>query len=160
MNSDQLKQHKWLHRFVGDWEYQAECRAEPAKPPMKWGGTESVRSVGGLWIVAEGRGDMPGIGGMTAILTLGFDSVKGRFVGTWVASVMDYMWVYDGSLDSAGRVLSLEARGPNPSAEGKIATFVDAFEFKSSDHRVQTSSLRGDDGTWTEFMRAEYRRKG
>jgi Protein of unknown function (DUF1579) len=36
---------------VGDGETEVECRIEPGKPPMKAKGTESVRSICGLWIV-------------------------------------------------------------------------------------------------------------
>ncbi len=52
----------------------------PGKPPEKAKGTESVRSLGGLWILAEGRGEMPGGGAMTTMMTLGYDPQKKR---TW-----------------------------------------------------------------------------
>jgi Protein of unknown function (DUF1579) len=31
---------------------------------------------------------------------------KKRFVGTWIGSMMTYMWVYDGELDRSERVLT------------------------------------------------------
>jgi hypothetical protein len=44
-------------------------------------------------------------------------------------------------------------------AAGKMATFRDVIEFKSADHRILTSHMLGDDGTWHGFMVANYRRK-
>jgi Protein of unknown function (DUF1579) len=35
-----------------------------------------VRSLGGLWILAEGQGEMPGCGAATTVLTLGYDPQK------------------------------------------------------------------------------------
>lgn len=48
-------EHDWLQQFVGDGETEVECRIEPGKPPMKAKGTESVRSICGLWIVTEAK---------------------------------------------------------------------------------------------------------
>jgi hypothetical protein len=132
---------------------------EPGKPPEKFEGLESVRSLGGLWVVCEGRGEMPGGGMATTLMTLGYDPQKERYVGTWVGSMMTYLWVYDGSLDSEQNVLALNAEGPSCADDGKLAKFKDQIEIKSDDHRVLTSHMLGDDGKWYEFMRANYRRK-
>jgi hypothetical protein len=43
--------------------------------------------------------------------------------------------------------------------EGKMANYPDVIEFKDDNHRVLTSRILGDDGTWNEFMTADYRRK-
>ena len=153
------KEHRWLQKLVGEWTHEAEASMGPGKPPEKCVGTESVRSLGGLWILAEGQGEMPGGGLATTIVTLGYDPQKKRFVGTFVASMMTYLWVYDGELDAAERVLTLNAEGPDFTVEGKMAKYRDVIEFKTDDHRVLTSHALGDDGNWHEFMRADYRRK-
>jgi len=153
------REHKWLRRFVGEWTSETEMSMEPGKPPEKCYGTESVRSLGGLWIVAEGRGEMPGGAPATMLMTLGYDSAKKRFVGTWVGSMMTHLWIYDGALDAAERVLTLESDGPSMAGDGKMARYRDAIEQKSDDHRVLTSSVLGDDGKWQQFMTMTYRRK-
>ena len=131
---------------------------EPGQPPSKLEGSESVRSLGGVWILAEGQGEMPGCGAATTVLTLGYDPQKQRYVGTWIGSMMTHLWVYDGTLDAAERVLTLNAEGPNFAVEGKMAQYRDVIEFTSEDHRVLTSHMLGDDGEWHGFMRANYRR--
>ena len=152
------KEHQWLEKLVGEWTLDSE-QAEPDKPPGEW--TESVRSLGGLWILAEGKGEMPEGGPASSMMTIGYDPQKGRFVGTWIGSMMTWLWVYDGSLDEAGRVLTLESEGPsmNPDAGGKLMKYKDVIEFKSDDHRVMTSHMLRDDGEWQQFMTANYRRK-
>ena len=106
------KEHKWLHKLIGEWDMEAESAMAPGEPPMKTTGTESVRSLGGLWILAEGEGEMPGGGSGTSLMTLGYDPQKNRYLGTWVGSMMTHLWVYDGSLDAGERVLTSTARAP------------------------------------------------
>jgi hypothetical protein len=158
MQAEPQKEHQWLQQLIGDWTYEGEAMMEPGKPPEKSKGTESVRSIGGLWTVAEGRGEMPGGETGTMMMTLGYDPQKTRFVGTWLGSMMTYLWVYDGGLDAAERVLTLEAEGPSMTAAGKMAKYKDVIEVKSEDHRVLTSHMLGDDGKWLHFMTANYRR--
>jgi hypothetical protein len=132
---------------------------EPGKSPERCKGTESVRSLGGLWIVGEGSGEMPGGGLATMILTLGYDPQKGRYVGTWVGSMMTHLWIYEGSLDAAGKVLTLDTEGPSFAGDGKLVKYQDVITLESHDHRILTSRTLGDDGKWREFMTAHYRRK-
>jgi hypothetical protein len=117
-----------------------------------------VRSLGDLWFIAEGEGEMPGGGTSQSIMTLGFDPQKNRYVGTFIASVMTYLWLYEGSLDAAQKVLTLNAEGPKFSQDG-MAKYKDIIELVSDDHRILTSQVLGDDGKWTQFMTAHYRRK-
>jgi hypothetical protein len=43
--------------------------------------------------------------------------------------------------------------------DGALAKYRETIEFKSDDHRVFTSRVLGDKGTWQQFMTAHYRRK-
>ena len=153
------EEHEWLQKLVGEWTFEAEMTMAPGEPPTKSTGTESVRSVGGLWTVAEGEGEMPGGGTGTSIMTLGYDPQKKRYVGTWIGSMMTHLWLYEGSLDAGERLLTLDSEGPGMSGDGTLAKYQDAIEFKSDDHRVLTSRVLGEDGQWHLFMTAHYRRK-
>ena len=159
MNTEPQKEHQWLQKFLGEWTSEAEASMEPGKAPETFKGTESVRSLGGLWIVAEGQGEMPGAGTAGTIMTLGYDPRKKRYTGTWIGSMMDHLWVYDGGLDAAERVLTLDTEGPGMTDQSKMDRYRDVIEFKSDDHRVLTSHHLGEDGTWRPFMTAHYRRK-
>ena len=158
MKAEPQKEHQWLQKLVGAWTYEGEMTMEPGKPPAKFEGTESVRSLGGLWILAEGQGKMPDGSPVTTILTLGYDLQRERFAGTFVASIETHLWLYDGSLDAAEKVLTLNTEGPNMAAEGKMARFKDVMEIKSDDYRVLTSHMLGDDEKWHKVVTIHYRR--
>lgn len=76
------KNHEWLKKFVGKWEVESECVMGPDQPPMKGQGLETVRMLGDLWLVGESTFIMPGAGEGHAILTLGYDPIRKKFVGT------------------------------------------------------------------------------
>jgi hypothetical protein len=156
MNVEAQQEHRWLDRLVGEWSYEAECSMGPDQPPSRHRGTEVVRSLGGLWTLGEGEGETPG-GGTETVMTLGYDPKAGRFVGTFVASMMTHLWSYRGALDESGKVLALDTEGPSFTGEG-TATYRDRIEFVDDDHRVLTSQALGDDGQWHLFMTAHYRR--
>jgi hypothetical protein len=159
MFAEPQKEHPWLQQLVGQWTYEHECIMGPDQPPTKASGSESVRSLGGLWVLCEGQGEMPDGGPATTLMTLGFDPAKKRYVGTWIGSMMTHLWIYDGELDPTGKILSLHAEGPSFDDVTKMAKYKDVIELKDGDHRVLTSHLLGDDGQWHQFMTASYRRK-
>lgn len=161
MTATPQREHKWLQKLIGEWTWEGECAMGPDQPPWKSTGTERVRGIGDMWVVGEGESDMPDGGRALNIMTLGYDPQKKHFIGTFIASVMTHLWVYErGELDEAERVLTLHAEGPSmsPDEKGKMAQYRDVIELKSDDHRTLTAFVRGEDGTWTQFMQAHYRR--
>lgn len=159
MQTEPQKEHRWLDRLVGEWTMESECLMGLDQPPMKSQGTEVVRSLGGLWTIAEGEGEMPDAGTMKSVMTLGFDPKTNRYVGTFIANCMSHLWTYNGALDADGKVLVLHADGPSFTGEG-TAKYVDSIEFVDDNHRVLTSKILMDDGQWVQFMTAHYHRKG
>lgn len=95
---------------------------------------------------------------MRGLQTIGYDSAKKKYVGTWVDSMMNHLWIYEGTVDESGTKLTLEAEGPNFMSDGKLARFRDAYEFKTPDHILVSSSMLGEDGKWTTFMTGESKR--
>lgn len=149
-------EHLWLHKLVGNWNYESQCSMGPDQPLMTTIGKETVRSLGGLWTLGDGEGTYPG-GTATTMMTLGFDPTTKRFTGTFVASMMTHLWLYDGSLDEAKTTLTLEAEGPSMTKSG-TAKYRDIIEFVDDDHRKFTARILGADGVWVEFMTALYTR--
>ena len=152
-------EHKWLQKLVGEWTFEGECMMGPDQPAIKHSGSESVRSVGGLWTLGEGRGQTPNGCEMTSYMTLGYDPSQKRFVGTFIASAMTHLWVYNGTLDGTGKVLTLDTEGPDFSGRSAMVKYQDIIEFVNDDHRTLKSQLIGPDGKWHSFMTAHYRRK-
>lgn len=159
MQATPREEHAWLERLVGRWTIESEMILGPGQTPETGRGTEVVRSLGGLWVLGEGEGAMPGGGVMRSVMTLGFDPRAGRFVGTFVASVMDYLWIYrQGRLDAESRVLTLDAEGPDFTGE-TTAQYQDLIEVVDDDHRVLRSQVLGEDGRWVPFLTAYYHRQ-
>ena len=129
------------------------------EPPTKSTGDAKVRSLNGLWILCEGTGDAPDGVPVNSVITLGYDPQKARFVGSFVASCMTNLWIYEGTLDEAGKALTLDTEGPGFSDDGALAPYQDLIEIESDDHWTLKSRMRGEDGQWFQFVTAHYRRK-
>jgi Protein of unknown function (DUF1579) len=158
MDTQPQKEHQWLEKFVGEWTYESNCNMGPDRPPTKTKGTEVVRSLGGLWTIGEGEGEMPDGSTGKTIMTLGYDPQSDRYIGTFIGSMMTHLWIYNGSLDAGGKILTLDTEGPNFS-ESAMTKYQDIIEFVNDDHRILKSQILDDNGNWNHFMTAHYRRK-
>ncbi len=159
MQPEPQPEHQWLQRLVGEWTFEHECIVDPDQLPMKSTGTESVRSLGGLWTVGEGQSEMPDGTPGTTIMSLGYDPQTKRFVGTFIGSMMTHLWIYNGALDAAGKVLTLDTEGPDFSGGSDLVPYQDIIEFVDDNHRTLSSRLREADGQWNTFMTAHYHKK-
>lgn len=148
-----LKEHAFLERMVGHWTVAASDMTGD-KP---W--EEVVRSLQGISFVAEGTGEMTDGKQAATILTLGYDSSKSKYVGSWIGSMMDYMWTYEGEIEPSGNVLSLYTRGPTFEGDGH-ADYRERITFLDDNVRTFTSSVKEADGAWKQFMEVKYTRKG
>lgn len=152
-------EHEWLKQLLGDWTVTGECNMGPDQPPAKSTGTEHARALGEMFVVGEGRGEIPGGGGMCDMLiTLGYDTGKKKFVGSWAGSMMSGMFFYEGQLDAARKVLTLDTEGPSFTGDGSTARYQDVITVISPDERTLHSQTLQPDGSWKRFMIATYRR--
>lgn len=154
MFAEPLPEHQWLQRLVGEWTYET---ADPAQPGVNWTGTESVRSVGEFWVVAEGCGEMAGFPA-TTIMSLGFDPEK-QLVGTWINSLLANFWVYHGELSADGKTLTLATEGPDMFVDGKLGLYHHVIEFQNDEERTLSARILREDGTWHEITITRYLRK-
>lgn len=152
-------EHAWLMQLVGEWTYEADCTMSPDEPSQQFTGKQSIRSLGGMWLLCEGEGEMPDGGTATSLITLGYDPTQQKYVGSFICSVMHRLWIYEGSRDATGKILPLDTTGPNFSGDGTMSKYQDIIEIHSPDHYTMSSQMLGSDGTWVKFMTAEYRRK-
>lgn len=157
MPMEVTKEHEWLQRMAGEWTFEMEAEAGPGEPAITDSGTESVRSLGGIWVMCEGRGASPEGDDTVSILTLGYDPDLRRFTGTFVGSMMTHLWIFEGHMDAAGK-LTLDTEGPSYTGDGSMAKYRDTIELIGDDQRVLTSSYQRADGSWHQFMTVHYRR--
>ena len=150
------KEHEWLKQLAGEWELDLNM-TEPGKDPMKAKGSESTRLLGAFWSIADVKAsmmDMPFGGHMT----LGYSTEKKKYVATWIDSMGDYLWTYEGTLDPNGKTLTLETTGPCPLQGGKMTRFKEVIEIKDKDHRTFTSHVDFD-GKFVQMLVINYTRK-
>jgi len=154
------KEHHWLQQLTGEWDTEVEAVVEPGQLPKQSKGTESIRPVGGYWVLSEIQGTCPIKNTpFTSFLTLGYDQDQAEFVGTWVDSMSSYLWKYEGTLDPARNALTLETEGPCPMAPEKHSRFREVIELKDKDHKVLTMSIQGADGGWVTMVTCNSRRR-
>lgn len=157
MESGPRPEHRWLEQLIGKWTCESECIMGADQPPMQSQGDDVVTSLGGLWTIAEMTATGPDGSAFKSIMTLGYDDRTQKFVGTFIASMMTYLWQYRGQLDSSGKVLTLDTEGPSFTGEG-LSKYQDVIEIVSPDERTLRSRQLGADGQWHHFMFARYRR--
>ena len=152
------EQHAWLQQMVGEWDLEFRAEMGPPGKPVSWTGAESVEALGGTWVLAETTATSPQ-GSFRALLTLGYDTTRETYVGSWVDSMQRNMWTYDAVLDPESTTLTLSptiaARPEAPEPD----RYRDQIQLIGPDERVLTSSYRGDDGAWTPYLRVRATRR-
>ncbi|MGO4439090.1 DUF1579 domain-containing protein [Rhizobium sp. RAF56] len=160
MATERSKEHAFLDRLVGRWDLVADATSSN---PERGVWRESVRSLNGLWVVCEGHGEMPGGGTATTMLTLGYDPARKKYVGAWIDTVINHLWIYEGSLDEdllekAGQTLTLHTSGPDMTRSGETAKYREFIAFDDDDNRTFASEMMTPEGDWRRIMTAQYRR--
>lgn len=150
-------EHDWLTALTGTWEFTSNCEGEPGQPNMVTHGKAVARSLGGLWLVIESDAEGPGGAAWTSIMTVGFDPAKGRYQGTFILSMMNHLWTYEGAKQIENNRLVLEAEGPSMDGTGS-AKYQDIVEVISPDHWVLKSQKWVEGGKWQPFMECHHRR--
>lgn len=150
-------EHAWFESLLGHWKFTHECITGPNQPPQSTEGTVAVRTLGGLWTLMECEGVSPEGGTWTSLFSLGYDPQQQRFVGTFVASMMTHLWIYNGQLDSTGKRLILDVDGPSFDGQG-MAHYQDIFEVVDADHWILRSQMQAPDGSWNPFMVGHHHR--
>jgi hypothetical protein len=147
-------QHQWLDQLIGEWNFEHHCRM-PDGTESKSPGKMTCRSLGGMWLIAESSGDSEDTGSWSSIMTVGFDTSKNQYVGTFIGSMMSYLWPYHGVLDESGKRLALYSEGPKFDGTG-IGKFRDTIEIIDANTWLFTGEKQEDDGSWTQFMTGQH----
>jgi len=102
---DVEKEHEWLKKFVGEWDVVSDGQGAQGEAVMK------SSMLGKLWLVNASDMEVSGMK-MKSIQMIGYDPKKKKYVGIWADSMINYLWQYEGTVDEAGKKLTLEAEGP------------------------------------------------
>lgn len=152
------KEHELLQRFVGEWDFVTTVYI-PGQPPMSAPGTETVRTVGEFWIIGESTGEMMGMP-MTNVITIGYDTQRGRYVGTSVDSMSTHITQYEGGVNDVGDRFTLRWQSPCPFQDGAMVNFRGVTQFDGDDRRTFTAESQNEAGEWMRIVEVTFRRKG
>jgi hypothetical protein len=148
---------EFLQALAGEWSVVTEAIPGPGLDPIRTESREVARLLGGRWLVAEST-RLQGGRELTSILTLGYDPAAQRFVATWIDAMQAHLWLYAGTLDDTGGVLTLETEGPILGDATRTTRYREIHEVVDADQRVMRSLILAPNGEWFEFGRTEYRR--
>jgi hypothetical protein len=158
MGTKPVQEHEWLKNLVGEWRTESEMSMGPDQPKQQSQGSETVRSLGGLWAYGEGKATMPDGTSMEYYSALGYDVSFKEYRGCWFASMSSHLWKQTGELSADGKTMKLTCVGPSMTKDGETANYRDVIEIQDENHRTMTSYGQDDNGDWQEFMKVSYTR--
>jgi len=154
MGTKPVKEHEWLQKLVGKWKTETEMYMGPGQT-MTSTGTETVKSVGGLWAFIEGKATMPGGDEMEYYVTLGYDVSFKEYRGARFMSMSSHLWKLTGSLSADGKIMTLDCVGPNMYKDGETANYRDVLEIVDENHIKLTSFGEDENGVMQQFMTSQ-----
>ena len=156
MKAEITKEHNWLKQLIGTWRSEMDMPSQDGGEPTKHRGIEKFAPMGENWIIGDGEAEMPDGNKASMKITLGYDTAKQKFVGSWIGSMMNKLWVYEGSLDE---VLTLESEGPVFDKPGETTQYKDIITLIDENHRTLTSKVLMANGEWMQMMEMHYYRE-
>lgn len=107
--------HKAFNQFVGSWETATSIWMEgPGAPPTVTKGSAEFKIImDGRYLVQESKGEMMGMP-MTGMGVTGYDNFNKKYVSFWIDNLSTAMYLSEGSIDPAGKVLSLYGKMDEP----------------------------------------------
>ena len=153
-------EHKLLAKEVGTWDATIKSwMGGPDSEPTVSQGVEVVKLMpGGLWLQSEfdgkfGAQEFHGCG------QTGYDTKKGKYVGTWVDTMSTEIMIMEGEYDSASHTMTMYSKGTGPSGKAYDAKMTSKYE--GDDTRVFTMSMKSDEtkGEYVKMMEITYKRR-
>jgi len=153
-------EHKALAKDVGTWDATIKSwMGGPDSEPTVSQGVEVAKLMpGGLWLQTEfdgkfGDQEFHGCG------QTGYDTKKGKYVGTWVDTMTTEIMMMEGEYDAASRTVTFYAKGTGPSGKAYDSKMTSKHE--GDDTRVFTMSMKSDDtkGEYVKVMEITYKRR-
>lgn len=156
------KEHEALREDEGAWDatIQASFPGPDGKiQDMESKGIEVNRMMpGGLWLISSFRGEFGGMPFHGHGVT-GYDTVKKKYVGTWVDSFTTSLMIVEGTFDEATRTSTMFGESTDPQGNTAKAKLVEVS--KDKDHRVMTMYMQAPGGgdEWQQAMQISYTRR-
>ena len=156
MGTKPAKEHEWLQNLVGEWRVETDMMMGPGQPTAHIEGTETVKSLAGLWAFSEAKINLPGAAPMELYKTLGYDVSFKEYRGCWFASMSSHLWTQAGTLSADGKVMTLDCVGPSMTKDGET-NYREVIEIIDENRRTLTA-YDADNGEWEQYLKSTYTR--
>lgn len=149
---------KKLEPLVGTFDAKVRMWMDPSKPPDDSTGT-SVNSwvLGDRFVQTKYEGVFLGEA-FNGIGYTGYDNVTKKYQGTWMDTGSTSVMTSVGTIDSAGKVLTMKATTSDP-ATGKVTTADQKITIVDNDHHSIEMWGKTPDGKNFKMMEIQYTRK-
>lgn len=149
-------QHERLLAHVGAWNVTCTYFMNPTGEPMEIECKETVEALGPFWTVSLFEAtffDQPFQGRATS----GFEPHSGRYVGTWIDSMMPHLFYFTGEPGQDGEAIEMRGEGPSP-VDGNLTVYRTVERSLSSDEREFEMFVTMPDGAEAPMAKYVYRR--
>lgn len=151
------KEHEVLKEFEGTWDVTTKFMMAPGQDPVVSKGKETCKLIaGGLFLVIDVDGEMMG-GKFVGHGTMGYDTQKKKYTGTWIDSMATGVYLIEGTYDEKTRTLTEWMEGADPQS-GQPMKMKMVHQIKDQDHR-SLKFLMTVDGKEIETGSIEYKRR-
>lgn len=115
------EEHKILAADAGTWDAVIKTyMGGPDAEPMTSKGTETNTVLtGGLWVCSEFKGEFGGMP-FEGRGQFGYDTLKKKYVGTWIDSMTPSISVLEGNYDAKTRTMTYEGDGVDAASKAKF----------------------------------------
>ncbi|MFN3189712.1 MAG: DUF1579 domain-containing protein [Aureliella sp.] len=150
------KEHGVLKKEVGDWDVEMKAWMGPGDPIVSKG-TEHNEMIGGFWCISKYEGAFAGQP-FVGSATMGYDSSKGVYTGSWVDSISPAPMHMTGKFDDSTKTMTWRTEGMGPDGQPVVGKMV--VTYTDDDHRTMTMfNPAGPGGEMMKVMEAKYSRK-
>ena len=146
------KEHEWLKQFEGTWDTSMSGGGQEEK------GTETAKlKHGGLWLQMDVK--MGAKDEFTGSGHLGYDPKSKKFQMAWVDCMSPRLQISEGTLDKAGKVLTLETEMEMGAGPVKAKWRWELVDKETKKFSISTTSGDGMDAKEEEVIVVTYKRK-
>jgi len=149
---------KKLEPLVGTFDAKVRMWMDPSRPPDDSTGT-SVNSwvLGDRFVQTRYEGVFLGEA-FSGMGYTGYDNVTKKYEGTWMDTGSTAIMTSTGTIDAAGKVLSMKATTSDP-ATGKVTIADQKITIVDNDHHTIEMWGKAPDGKTFKMMEIQYTRK-
>jgi hypothetical protein len=153
------REHQAMAREVGVWEGESSLWTAPDAEPVTSKGVETVKMIGGFWLVSDYEGEMMGQPFRGRSQTT-YDPLKKKYVATWIDSMAPILYTMEGDYDVATHTLTMMMAGVDPMT-AKPTQWKVVTRFESNDAKTfeMYQPVEGQEGKWWKSFETKYKRR-